>query len=84
MGCPFYGDYFESEWLSEQLRSWWQGGSLIGSCSKEVRIRVLAGWVAEQECTGARWVGMKRDSGNCVWNPRQSQIVTVLFENVIW
>jgi Sulfotransferase family len=59
MGRPFHRDYYESDWLSIQLRNWWPGGSLVESCPKAERIRVLTAWMLDQERSGAKWVGMK-------------------------
>ena len=59
MGAPFFGGYFESAWLSEQLRRWWNEPRLEERSSRTERVRVLARWVKEREQAGATLVGMK-------------------------
>ena len=59
MGAPFYGNYYESEWLSEQLRRWWDEPRLREKVSQKKRVRILAEWVQKREQAGASWVGMK-------------------------
>jgi hypothetical protein len=59
MGAPFYGGYYESAWLSDQLRRWWDEPHLRETVPQDERIRVLRQWVEEREKAGARWVGMK-------------------------
>jgi len=59
MGAPFFGGYYESEWLSKQLRQWWDEPRLVEKVAQAKRIRVLADWVQAREQAGAKWVGMK-------------------------
>ena len=59
MGPPFFEGFYESAWLSEQLRRWWDEPRLREKVSPAKRIRVLAQWIQEREQGGARWVGMK-------------------------
>jgi hypothetical protein len=60
MGEPFFGGYYESEWLSEQLRLWWnEKGDLEEKVARPERVKVLSRWMQEREQRGARWVGMK-------------------------
>jgi len=59
MGAPFFGGYYESEWLSKQLRRWWDEPRLQEKVAQTERVRVLAKWVRDREKAGARWVGMK-------------------------
>lgn len=59
MGAPFYGGYYESDWLSKQLRRWWDEPRLIEKVFQPERIKILARWVEQREQAGAAWVGMK-------------------------
>ena len=59
MGAPFYGGYYESEWLSKQLRKWWNEPHLEEKVGQAKRVRVLAEWIQEREQRGAKWAGMK-------------------------
>src|SRR5436190_16197088 len=60
MGAPFYGGYYESDWVSKQLRVWWdEGGELQEKVQQSKRVKVLAEWMKEREASGARWVGIK-------------------------
>jgi hypothetical protein len=59
MGAPFYGGYYESAWLSDQLRRWWDEPNLRETVAQPERVRVLARWIKEREKAGAKWVGMK-------------------------
>jgi hypothetical protein len=59
MGPPFFEGYFESAWLSKQLRLWWDEPHLREKASRAKRVRVLAKWIEERERGGANWVGMK-------------------------
>jgi hypothetical protein len=59
MGPPFFEGFYESAWLSEQLRRWWDEPRLREKVSQAKRIQVLAQWIKEREQGGARWVGMK-------------------------
>jgi hypothetical protein len=60
MGAPFYGGYYESDWVSKQLRIWWdERGELQEKVQRPKRVKVLAEWVKEREAAGARWVGIK-------------------------
>jgi hypothetical protein len=59
MGAPFYGGYYESEWLSKQLRKWWNEPHLQEKVGQAKRVRVLAKWIQEREQCGAKWAGMK-------------------------
>lgn len=59
MGHPFFGGYYESAWLSEQLRRWWDEPRLVERTPQAERVRVLARWIAQREQAGAVWVGMK-------------------------
>jgi len=59
MGAPFYGGYYESAWLSDQLRIWWDEPNLRETVAQPERVRILKCWIEEREKAGARWVGMK-------------------------
>jgi hypothetical protein len=62
MGAPFYGRYYESEWLSKQLRLWWDESNLPHLREKVAqpkRVRILADWIQKREQAGTKWVGMK-------------------------
>jgi hypothetical protein len=59
MGAPFYGLYYESDWLSEQLRKWWDHPRLGKNTMQPKRVRILKEWVQEREQAGTPWVGMK-------------------------
>ena len=59
MGPPFFEGFYESAWLSEQLRRWWDEPRLREKVGQAKRVRVLARWIQEREQGGARWVGMK-------------------------
>jgi hypothetical protein len=59
MGAPFFGGYYESEWLSKQLRKWWDEPHLREKVGQAKRVRVLAEWIQEREQGGAKWAGMK-------------------------
>ena len=59
MGPPFFEGFYESAWLSEQLRRWWNEPRLREKVSQAKRVRVLADWIQEREQGGAKWVGMK-------------------------
>jgi hypothetical protein len=59
MGAPFFGGYYESEWLSKQLRKWWDEPHLREKVGQAKRVRVLAEWIQQREQSGAKWVGMK-------------------------
>lgn len=62
MGAPFYGGYYESEWLSKQLRRWWDEAHLPHLREKAPqakRVRILTEWIQKRERAGAEWVGMK-------------------------
>jgi len=59
MGAPFYGEYYESDWLSKQLRFWWDEPRLREKVAQPKRIRILSEWIQRREQTGAKWVGMK-------------------------
>jgi hypothetical protein len=58
LGPPFWGNYYESEWLSARLRAWWDEPRLVESAGRAERVRVLWEWVEGQERTAAR-VGAK-------------------------
>ena len=62
MGAPFYGGYYESDWLSKQLRRWWDEAHLPHlqeKVSQAKRIRILTEWIQKREQAGAESVGMK-------------------------
>jgi len=59
MGAPFYGGYYESDWLSKQLRIWWDEPRLQEKVPQAERVRVLTEWIQQREEAGVRWVGMK-------------------------
>lgn len=59
MGAPFYGIYYESDWLSEQLRRWWDEPRLREKATPAKRVRILREWILQRESAGAKWVGMK-------------------------
>ena len=59
LGPPFFEGFYESAWLSEQLRRWWDEPRLREKVGQAKRVRVLAQWIQEREQGGARWVGMK-------------------------
>ena len=59
MGAPFYGGYYESDWLSKQLRLWWDEPRLQEKVAQAERVRVLAQWMRQREEAGARLIGMK-------------------------
>src|SRR6266850_196200 len=59
MGAPYFGGYYESDWLSKQLRIWWDEPRLQEKVPQTERVRVLAEWIQKREQAGARWVGMK-------------------------
>jgi Sulfotransferase family len=59
MGPPFFEGFYESAWLSQQLRRWWAEPHLREKVSQAKRVRVLAQWIHEREQGGAQWVGMK-------------------------
>jgi len=59
MGPPFFKGFYESAWLSKQLRRWWDEPHLREKASQATRVRVLAQWIQEREQGGAKWVGMK-------------------------
>jgi len=59
MGAPFYGGYFESDWLSKQLRLWWDEPRLREKVPQDKRVRILSQWMRDREEAGARWVGTK-------------------------
>jgi len=60
MGAPFYGGYYESDWLSKQLRIWWnESGQLEEKVLQPKRIKIFSQWMQKRERAGAQWVGMK-------------------------
>jgi hypothetical protein len=59
MGAPFFCEYYESEWLSKQLRVWWDEPHLREKVGQPKRVQVLAKWIHQREKAGAKWVGMK-------------------------
>jgi Sulfotransferase family len=62
MGAPFYDRYYESDWLSKQLRQWWDephSPHLREKVAQPKRVRMLAEWIQKREQAGAKWVGMK-------------------------
>jgi hypothetical protein len=59
MGAPFYDGYYESEWLSAQLRLWWDEPRLQEKVGHAERVRVLSRWIEEREQAGSQWGGMK-------------------------
>jgi hypothetical protein len=59
MGAPFYGLYYESDWLSERLREWGGNPRLRADTMRPERVRILKEWVQKREQAGALWVGMK-------------------------
>jgi len=59
MGAPFYGGYYESDWLSRQLRLWWDEPRLQQKVDQRERVRILTRWIEEREQAGSQWVGMK-------------------------
>lgn len=59
MGAPYFCTYYESAWLSKQLRIWWDEPNLIEKVPAAKRVKVLGEWVRKREKKGAIWVGMK-------------------------
>ena len=59
MGAPFWGHYYESRFLSEQLRLWWNEPFLEQQVDKEDRVRALGRWINSREALGNHWVGCK-------------------------
>lgn len=59
MGAPFYGMYYESDWLSKQLRRWWDEPRLREKTKQPKRVLVLNEWVQKREQAGVSWVGAK-------------------------
>jgi hypothetical protein len=67
MGPPFFGeshqnsihDFYESAWLSQRLRIWWNEPDIIEKVSQRKRVKVLRRWIQDQERSGSKWIGMK-------------------------
>ncbi len=67
MGPPFFGesrqtdfhDFYESAWLSKQLRIWWNEPDITEKASQRKRVKILKRWIKKQERTGSKWTGMK-------------------------
>jgi len=59
MGPPFFHNLYESAWLSQQLRLWWNEPEISEKTSAPKRIQILKRWIKNQERTGSKWVGMK-------------------------
>jgi hypothetical protein len=59
MGPPFFHNYYESAWLSQKLRVWWNEPENTTKTPATKRIRILKRWIQKQETRGSKWVGMK-------------------------
>ncbi len=59
MGAPFFHNFYESAWLSQKLRVWWNEPENTEKTSAAKRVRVLKRWIQKQERRGSKWVGMK-------------------------
>ncbi len=59
MGAPFFHNFYESAWLSQKLRVWWNEPENVERVSAAKRVRVLKKWIQKQEQCGSKWVGMK-------------------------
>jgi hypothetical protein len=59
MGEPFWCDYYEPQWLSQELRRWWNEPYVRGCVPRPQRVFVLAEWIEALERTGVPWVGAK-------------------------
>jgi hypothetical protein len=67
MGPPFYQnvaestfhEFYESAWLSQQLRTWWSEPEITEKIRAAKRVRVFKRWIQNQERNGSKWIGMK-------------------------
>jgi hypothetical protein len=59
MGPPFFQNFYESAWLSEKLRAWWNEPENTEKAPASKRVRVLKRWIQKQERRGSKWVGVK-------------------------
>ena len=59
MGPPFYENYYESFFLSAQLRLWWQEPFIIERVSSEHRVQLLKQWISQSKMVNAKAVGAK-------------------------
>jgi hypothetical protein len=59
MGEPFWCDYYEPQWLSQELRRWWNEPYVRECMPRPQRVFVLAEWINALERTGVPWVGAK-------------------------
>jgi Sulfotransferase family len=56
---PYFQNYYESAWLSQKLRMWWNEPENKERIPAAKRVRILHRWIRKQEARGANWVGMK-------------------------
>lgn len=56
---PYFQNFYESAWLSQKLRVWWNEPANTEKVSASKRVRILHRWIRKQETRGANWVGMK-------------------------
>lgn len=59
MGSPFFGDYYESSFLSANLRYWWQEPFLIERIFSAQRIWLLNQWISQPNKIKLKAVGAK-------------------------
>ena len=59
MGRRFYRDFYEPEWLSEQLRQWWNEPHLVERSSAQERVDLLKAWIEDMERDTPGSVGAK-------------------------
>lgn len=60
LGAPYWGEYFESEKLSEMLRAWWSEPKLRATVSTATRIEELRRWIDGLETSSAESVDVTR------------------------
>jgi hypothetical protein len=59
MGPPFFHNFYESAWLSQKLRVWWNEPEITEKTSASKRVRILKQWIQKQESKGSKCIGMK-------------------------